>query len=85
MDDYEFEMQGQEDKDGLYTKWKEDWEGHYFSNNYQLVTEEDALNWRRALERAMDDHRFLRLKDRPPTRKIREFMDFLADGEFRIG
>lgn len=33
----------------------DEWDGDYFSNNFQLVTEEDAANIADALERALDD------------------------------
>ena len=33
----------------------DDWEGDYFGNNGQLVTEEDALNMAKALEDSLDD------------------------------
>ncbi len=84
LDDYELRLRGLEDDDGSHKKMQEEWKGYYFSNDYQLVLEEDALNWREALERAMKDPHFLKSEGRPSMGMLREFMDFLADGTFRI-
>lgn len=84
LDDYELGLYGVEDVDGWHKKLEEEWNGSYFANVCQIVTEDDAQNWKKALEAAIADPVFLKSNGRPSLRCIKEFIDFLSDGEFRI-
>ena len=55
----------------------EDWDGYYFSNDCQWVTDEDAANIAQALERALED-----VPDEDTVSVIRARRSFaLGDGE----
>lgn len=84
IDDYELKMRGIKDQDGSFGKMIEQWDGSYFCSQLQVVTETDAQNWRKALQKALHDPDYLNSDERLPLGLIREFIDFLSDGPFRI-
>jgi hypothetical protein len=61
----------------MYSWSEEDWDGSYFSNNGQYVTDEDAANIADALERALHD-----IPDEETEAKVRavELQPWLAYG-----
>jgi hypothetical protein len=77
-----------------------DWDGRYFGNEFQWVTEEDARNMADALERAVEepeegDKEFVWVTKGEPgeddkidcvfsNRYVAEFAWFCRQGEFRI-
>ena len=59
-----------------------DWCGTYNSNNYQIVTADDAANIAAALEKVWDD-----IPDNPHGWKclVKEFIELCRGGSFHIG
>jgi hypothetical protein len=55
------------------------WNGSYFSNDQQTVTQTDAKNIADALERALDDGQEANLSE-----EIRDFIEFCREGQFSI-
>jgi len=60
----------------------DEWDGTYFCNESQWVTEEDAANIADALERVLEDKP--NFKD-GVRQRIRDFIAFCRVGEFTIG
>lgn len=64
-----------------------DWDGGYFSNDYQEVTVEDALNIAAALKNALihSGERYLEDTYKIKGEKIKEFIAFCEAGSFVLG
>ncbi|MHC4179549.1 MAG: hypothetical protein ACYSWU_18715 [Planctomycetota bacterium] len=69
----------------------EDWDGGYFTSDYQTVTVHDARNLADALERAIPDlpshpvSPLERFGGQEGPKHVREFINFCRAGEFVIG
>jgi len=56
----------------------DDWDGSYFSSDFQIVTEEDATNMADALDRSLE------LQTSDDDEWLRSFSRFARSGEFVI-
>lgn len=61
-----------------------DWDGNYASNEDQIVTDPDAANLLQALTRAINKRDFLTSINEDSLAVIKDFMEFLKYGAFRI-
>ncbi|MBT4557603.1 MAG: hypothetical protein HN749_00015 [Nitrospina sp.] len=64
--------------DGPYPEILDNWCGSYFSNDLQVVTEEDATNMANALDRSLE------FKVSDDDEWLREFIMFARSGDFVI-
>ena len=64
--------------DGPYPEILDNWCGSYFSNDFQVVTEEDATNMANALERSLD------FQATEYDRLTRELINLCRSGDFLI-
>jgi hypothetical protein len=65
-------------------KQNKDWDGTYYSNEDQIVTDLDSSKLLQAMTRAINKRKFLISIDEDSVSVIKEFMDFLKHGAFRI-
>jgi hypothetical protein len=77
------DLEKQRIKNGV-KKMSKGWEGTYCSNEDQIVTDPDAANLLQALTRAINNRGFLSSIDEESLDVIKEFMEFLKNGAFRI-
>jgi hypothetical protein len=77
------EIEWQRIKKGM-ERVSESWEGNYDSNDTQTVTDQDAANLLQALTRAVNNQTFLNSIEEDDLAVIREFMEFLKNGDFLI-
>jgi hypothetical protein len=61
-----------------------DWDGTYFSNDDQIVTDPDAANLLQSLTRAINNRDFLSSINEDSLDVIKDFMEFLKNGAFQI-
>lgn len=60
------------------------WDGIYYSNEDQIVTDQDAANFLQALTRAVNNRKFLASINEDSLDVIKVFMEFLKNGAFQI-